>query len=157
MLCSLLNDWNYIWYKYCNLLFLAICRSQLPLLIFLASSWYQKAKFGLRMSLRNYKMISYHIKDFYKTTCFKTTSNFSQYFFSHLLLHKCFFSSLIKAFSNFEKLIKFHWQTFIVNNNGENLKILIEIFCQKLIVSDVILAFLDHLKPKIFFVNHGGR
>ena len=109
------------------------------------------------MSLRNYKMISYHIKDFYKTTCFKTTSNFSQYFFSHLLLHKCFFSSLIKAFSNFEKLIKFHWQTFIVNNNGENLKIMIEIFCQKLIVSDVILAFLDHLKPKIFFVNHGGR
>ena len=30
---------------------------------------------------------------------------------------------------------------------------LIEIFCQKLIVSNVILAFLDHLKPKIFFVG----
>ena len=28
----------------------------------------------------------------------------------------------------------------------------IEIFCQKLIVSNVILVFLDHLKPKIFFV-----
>ena len=30
---------------------------------------------------------------------------------------------------------------------------LIEIFRQKLIVSDVILAVLDHLKPKIFFVG----
>ena len=30
---------------------------------------------------------------------------------------------------------------------------LIEIFRQKLIVSDVILAFLDHLKPKIFPVG----
>ena len=30
---------------------------------------------------------------------------------------------------------------------------LTEIFRQKLIVSDVILAFLDHLKPKIFFVG----
>ena len=29
---------------------------------------------------------------------------------------------------------------------------LIEIFCQKRIVSNVILAFLDHLRPKIFFV-----
>ena len=29
----------------------------------------------------------------------------------------------------------------------------IEIFCQKVIVSDVILAFLDYLKPKIFFVG----
>ena len=32
---------------------------------------------------------------------------------------------------------------------------LIEIFCQKVIVSDIILAFLDHLKPKIFY--YGGR
>ena len=30
-------------------------------------------------------------------------------------------------------------------------KILIEILRQKFIVSNVILAFLDHLKPKIFF------
>ena len=28
---------------------------------------------------------------------------------------------------------------------------LIKIFCQKLIVSNVILAFLDHLKPKNLF------
>ena len=49
--------------------------------------------------------------------------------------------------------IRFHWETFIIYKNGENLKILIEIFRQKLIVSNVILAFLDHLKPKIFFVG----
>ena len=30
---------------------------------------------------------------------------------------------------------------------------LIEIFCQKPIVSNFILAFLDHLKPKMFFVS----
>ena len=33
------------------------------------------------------------------------------------------------------------------------MKILIEIFCPKLIVSNVISAFLDHLKPKIFFAG----
>ena len=97
------------------------------------------------------KMINYHIEGLYKTTCYKTKSNFSQFFFSHWLLHKYFFSFLIKGFANFKNLIRFHWQAFIVYKNGENLKMLIEIFCQKLIVSNVILAFLDHLKPKIFF------
>ena len=37
--------------------------------------------------------------------------------------------------------------------NGETLKMLMEMFCQKLIVSNVILAILDHLKPNIFFVG----
>ena len=125
----------------------------LPLMIFLASSWYQKEKIWLWMSLRNKKMINYHIKGLYKTTCYKTKSNFSQFFFSHWLLHKRFFSFLIKASENFEKLIRFHWQASIVYKNGENLKMLIEILCQKLIISNVTLAFLDHLKPKIFFVS----
>ena len=151
VLCSFLNDWNFFWNKYCNLLFLAICRSQL--LIFLAPSWYQKAKSGPRMSLRNKKMINYHIKGLYKTTCYKTKFNISQFFFSHWLLHKCFFSFLINAFANFEKFIRFHQKAFIVYKNDENLKVLIEIFCQKLIVSNVTLAFLDHLKPKIFFIR----
>ena len=66
------------------------------------------------MTLRDKKMISYYIEGLYKTTCYKTKSNFP---------------------------------------HGKNLKMLIEIFCQKLIVSNVILAFLDHLKPKIFFVG----
>ena len=59
----------------------------------------------------------------------------------------------MKAFVNFEKLIRFYRQAFIIYKNGENLKILKEIFSQKLIVSNVILALLDHLKPKIFFVG----
>ena len=143
MLCSLLNDWNYFWNKYCNLPFLAICCSLLPRLIFLLSSWYQKPNIGLRMSLGNKKMINYHIKGLYKTIFCKTKSYFSQ-----------FFAFLIKAFANFEKSIRFHWQAFIIYKNGEYLKILIEMFCQKLIVSNVILTFLEHLKPKMFFVIH---
>ena len=59
----------------------------------------------------------------------------------------------MKAFVNFEKLIRFYRQAFIIYKNGENLKILKEIFSQKFIVSNVILALLDHLKPKIFFVG----
>ena len=31
---------------------------------------------------------------------------------------------------------------------------LIEIFCQKPIDSEIILAYLDHLNPKLFFVGH---
>ena len=65
----------------------------------------------------------------------------------------CFFSFLIKAFANLEKLMTLPWQAFTVYLDGEGLKMLIEIFCQKLIVSNVILAFLDHLKPKAFFVG----
>ena len=49
--------------------------------------------------------------------------------------------------------IRFHCQAFIVYKNGGNLKILVEIFHQKLIVSIVILAILDHLKLKIFFIS----
>ena len=58
----------------------------------------------------------------------------------------------IKAFVNFEILIRFHRQAFIKYKNGENLKILREVFRQKLTVSNVILVFLNHLKPKIFCV-----
>ena len=109
MLCSLLNDWNYFLNKYCNLLFPAICRSLLPLFIFLASSWYQKAKIGLRLSLGNKKKkINYHIKGLYKTTCYKAKPNFSQFFFSQWELHKCFISFLIKHF----QILK-TWQDFI--------------------------------------------
>ena len=39
----------------------------------------------------------------------------------------------------------------------ENLIMLIEILCQKLIASIIILAFLDHLKPKIFFVSQAWQ
>ena len=120
VLCWLLNDWNYFWNKYCNLPFLAYCRPLLPPLKFLASSWYQKAKLALRMSLRNKKMVYYHINGLCKSIGYKTKSNFSQFFFSRWLLHKCFSFFLIKAFAKFEKLIRFHWQAFILYKNGEN-------------------------------------
>ena len=119
----------------------------------LVPSWYQRTKIGLRTSLRNKKMINDHIKGLYKTTCYKTKSNISQFFFSHWPLRKCFFLFPYQCVCKFWKIYKIHRQTFIVYKNGENLKILIEIFCQKLVVSNVILAFLDHLKPKIFFIG----
>ena len=149
VLCSLLNDWDSFWNKYCNLPFLAICCSLIPLWYFLRHPDIKKQKLGYEWACET-KNINYHIKELYKSTCYKTKSNFPQFFFSHWLLHKYFFSFLIKAFTNFEKLIRFHWQAFIAYQTGENLKTLIEIFCQKLIVSNVILAFLDHLKRKIF-------
>ena len=142
----------YFWNKYYNLPLLAICHSQHPLLIFLASSWYQKAKIGLQTRLQTKKWLIIIWKDFIKQTC-KTKSNFSQSFYSHWLLHECFFSFLIKAFENFEKLIRLHWQAFIVYKNGEYLKILIEIICRKRIVSNDILTFLDYSNSKIFFVG----
>ena len=68
------------------------------------------------MSLQN-KKSDYHFKGHYQTTCYKANSNFYQFFFSHWLLHKWFFSFVIKAFVNFEKLIIFHRQVFIVFEN----------------------------------------
>ena len=102
------------------------------------------------MSLRNKKN---WVKGLYKTTCYKTKSIFFSVFLFSSTAVSVFFSFLIKAFVNFEKLIRFHRQAFIVYKNGENLKILIKIFRQKLIVCNVSLAFLDHLKPKILFVG----
>ena len=145
LICSLLNNWNYFWNRCCNLPFPS---SPFDISCVILIS---KSKNWAANDLVKQKN-GYHIKEFYKTTFYKTKCNFSQLFFSHWLLHKHFFSFLVKAFANFEKLIRFHWQACIVYKNGENLKMLIEIFCQKLIVFNVILDFLDHLKPKIFFV-----
>ena len=87
------------------------------------------------------KMTNYHLRGLYQTNCYKRKSNFSQFFFSHWLLYERFFSFLINVLLNFK-----------------NLKILIEIFCQKPKVSKVISSFLDHLKPNFFSrANHGGR
>ena len=132
--------------------FLAICLFQLPLLIFIASSWYQKGKIALRMSLQSKKAIVI-LKSFIKQPVIKQSPTFLSFSFLIDCCMSVFFSFLIKAFQNFEKLIRFHRQAFIVHKNGENLKKLLEIFCLKLIVFNVILAFLDHLKPKIFFVD----
>ena len=112
-----------------------------------------KSKYWAANELPKQKKINYHINGIYKTIFYKTESNFSQFFFSHWLLDKRFFSFLIKAFANFEKLIRCHWLAFVVYKNGENSKMQTEIFCQKFIVSKIILAFLHHLKPKRFFVG----
>ena len=132
MLCVLLNDWNYFWNKY---LLFPTSPFDISCIILIS-----KCKNWAANELTKQKMINYQINRLYKTTCCKTKSNFSQFFFSHWLPHKCFFSFLIKACVNFEKLVRFHWQAFIVYKNGENLKMLIEIFSQKLIVSNVILT-----------------
>ena len=133
MLSSLLKDWNYFWNKYCNVLFVAICRSQFPLLIFLASSWHQKTKIALWTSLKNKKK-SCEQKDLLKKKWLiaifkgfikqpvklKKNLNFLSFFFFHWLLDDCFFSFLIKAFVNLEKLVRFHRQALIIYKNGEN-------------------------------------
>ena len=79
-------------------------------------------------------MINYYLKGLYKTICYKTKSNFSQFFFFQWLLYECFFLFPYQRVSKFE-----------------NLKILLEIFCQKVIVSKAILTFLEHLKLKLFY------
>ena len=80
VLYSLLNDWNCFWNKYCNLPFLAFCGPLLPLLIFLLSSWYQKAKIGLWMSLQNKKMVII-LKDFIKQPVIKQSPRFLSFSF----------------------------------------------------------------------------
>ena len=108
------------------------------------------------MSLRNKKkLINCHIKGLYKTTCYKTKSNCSFSFLIDCRIIVFFFP--YQSVCKFEKLIRFHWQAFIVYKNGENLKMLIEIFCRKLIVCNIILAFLDHLTPKVFFAGQPWR
>ena len=53
----------------------------------------------------------YHFKGFYKRICYKTKSNFSKFFNSHWLLMS-FVSFLVKAFVKYEKLLRFHHQSF---------------------------------------------
>ena len=67
-----------------------------------------------------------------------------------------FWVSPLKAFVKSKNAIRFHHQAFIICKNRHiqiSLKILIEVIRQK-IVSNVILAFWDHLQPRIFFVGN---
>ena len=98
MLCPLLNDWNYFWNKYCNLLFLVIC-------VILKS----KSKNWTENELAKQKMINYHIKRLYKT---KTKSKSYHYFSSHWLLLKCFFLFTYQGVSKFWKIDKISWASF---------------------------------------------
>ena len=60
--------------------------------------------------------------------------------------------SPLKVFVKIRNLIRFHHQAFIICKNRQSLKMLVEVIRQK-IVSNVILAFLHYLKPRIFFVG----
>ena len=168
MLRSLLNDWNYFQNNYCNLPFLAIFHSHSPLWHFLYHPDIKKQKLcyerecEIKKLLWTKKLIeekinNFHFEGLYKISCYKTKSTFSQYLFSHWSLYQFFSSFLLKAFVNFEILIRFHGQAFILHRNGENLKILKEIFCQKLLASIVIFVFSDIWNQKYFSsANHGG-
>ena len=101
---SILLDWNYFWYKCCNLPFLAICCSQFPLLIFLASSWFQKSKIAPQMSLLNKKKwLILILKGFIKQSVF-----YSVFFLSDFCI-SVFFLLPYQSVCKFEKLKRFHW------------------------------------------------
>ena len=91
------------------------------------------------------KKNDYYYKGLYKTTCYKTNSIF---FLSFSFLSGCFVSVF---FFPYQSVCKF-WKIDKIPSTS-NLKILIEIFRQKRIASNVILVFLEHLKAKIFFVS----
>ena len=98
------------------------------------------------MSLQNKKMINYHIKNIIKQPVIKQGPTFLS--FSFLI------DGYISVFSlSLSKLLQILKKISLLVKNGKNFKILIELFYQTLIVSNVVLAFLDHLKPKIFFVS----
>ena len=128
-----LSNWAYFWNKCCNLSFLAICHSQFPLLIFRASSWFQKAKIALRMSLRNKKMwLNVILKGFIKQSVIAQSTHFyfqlifligcCMIFFS-LSLSNCwltlknwkYFVSNISSCIKMEKIWKF-WQKYFAKN-----------------------------------------
>ena len=141
VLCLLLNDSNYFWNKYCNLPFVAIYHNRHHLLIFLFHPDIKKQKLVCEWACETKKMIII-LKDFIKQPGIKQSPTFLRFSFLIDCCISVFFSFLIKALANFEELIRFHWQAFIVYKNGKKLKMLTEIFC-----------LLDHLKPKIFFVG----
>ena len=94
------------------------------------------------MSLRTAKN-NYDFKGLYEITCYKKSPTFLNFSLFIDCCMSAFFPFLIKALVNVN----------FVNKNGENLKILIETNCQKFVVSNVISAFFDHLKPKVLFIG----
>ena len=140
------------------MLFLAICRSQFPLSIILASSWHQKTKLALWTSWWNKKQ-SFELKDLLKKkwlieekiTCYiKQSPNFLSFSFLIDYCMSIFFSFLIKAYVNLEKMINFVGKFSLKWRKLENTEGNVS---PKTLVSNVLLAFLDQWKPKIFFVG----
>ena len=75
VLCSLLNNRNCSWNEYCNLPFVAICRTQFPLLTSFASSWIEKRKLHCEWACEIKKTINYQ-KGFIKQPVMKQSSTF---------------------------------------------------------------------------------
>ena len=92
--------------KYCNFPFLVICR--FPFFIFLASSWYQKAKIGLQIGLQNKKRLIFILKDFIKQPVIKQSPTFLRFFFHIDYCISLFFLSLSKRLQ-----ILRYWYDFI--------------------------------------------
>ena len=103
-----------------------------------------KSEITLRTSLRNKKSCEEKyllkkkwliiiLKGFIKHSVIGQNPTLLFFFLSFIgLLYECF-PLLIKVSVDFEKLIRFRRQAFIVDKNVENLKILKEMFGQKLV------------------------
>ena len=92
------------------------------------------------------KLLIIILKDFIKQPTIKQSLAILSFSF----LIDC--SMSVSSVFFYQSVCKYLWQAFTGYKNGEKLKILIKVFCDKLIVSGVILTFLDHVKAKIFFV-----
>ena len=105
------------------------------------------------------KTINHNFKGLYKMTCDKANSTFSQYFYTYWALRVWpFFLFPYKSVCKILKIDKISSSAFIICENEQNLKTLIEIFCQNCIDLNVIFAFLDHLKLKIYsLASHGDH
>ena len=115
--------------------FLAICRSQPSLfeiscVILISKSKNLAANEKIKQKNDRIKIILKQ-KDFIKQPVITQGPTFLSFSFLIDCRISAFFSFLIKAFADFERL-RFNRQAFIVYKNGENLKILIKIFCQNL-------------------------
>ena len=133
--------------KYCNLLSVAICHSQFPLLMLLRHSDNKKQKLRCKWAWEiKKKWLIIILKDFIKQPTIKQSLAILSFSF---LIDWCM---RVSSVFFYQSVCKYHRQAFIGYKNGEYLKILIKVFCHKLIVSGVLLAFLDHVKAKIFFV-----
>ena len=143
MLRSLLNDWINILICY-QLLFVV---PNFPFWCFLRHSDNKKQKLRCKWAWETKKSwLVIILKDFIKQATIKQSLAILSFSF----LIDC--SMSVSSVFFYQSVCKYHWQAFTGYKNGENLKILIKVFCDKLIVSGVILAFLDHVKAKIFFV-----
>ena len=163
MLCLLLKDWH------CFKINIVICHSQkftVPsstFRYFLCHPHIKEQKFRCERACETNKYLmnkkAYwiknhcHFKWLYKTSCYKTKSNFSQFLYSNLLLYECFFSFLNTSVCKIWKVDKtssssfyYIWKWRKFENTDRNISWKLLIFCEN-------YYYFDRLKPKVFFVD----